>query len=204
MYIDRPLREYLDDLAAKKTTPGGGSAAALTAALGTSLVSMAANFTIGKSEYKNVESKVSLILAQVRKFDSELRALIEEDIEAYKKLSNAIREYDGADAKLGVFYKAAARPPFLVSEIAVKCMKLCRELSECGNKNLVTDIAMAAILFEAAFFSAKFNIYVNLKYIDDMEYIAKIHNSLVESEDTAPKLKEEILEICEDAIGRSS
>ena len=50
MYNDSSLKQYLNDLAAKLPAPGGGSAAALTAALGASLISMVLNFTIGKTK----------------------------------------------------------------------------------------------------------------------------------------------------------
>lgn len=200
MYIDRPLKEYLDDLAAKTSTPGGGSAAALTAATGTSLMSMVANYTIGKPEYKNVEDRVADILAQVRKLDSQLRALIDKDIAAYKRLMDGLKGASGDDAKTDKLYQGAMEPPFEVCEISAKCMRLCLELARYGNKNLVTDTATAAILFDAAFFSAKFNVYINLKFIKDTDRIAKVHEVLVPLEENMPILKEEILEICEDAI----
>ena len=172
MYINKPLKEYLDVLAAKPGAPGGGSAAALTGATGTSLMSMVANFTIGKPEYKGVEGKVAGILLETMKYDSELRALIDKDVDAYKRLSTALK----GPARAGV------------------------KLEECGNRNLVTDTAIAAILFEAAFFSAKFNVYINLKHIKDTNYIANIHHILAGLEEEMPGLKEEILEMCEDAI----
>ena len=50
MYNEGSLKQYLNDLAAKLPAPGGGSAAALTAALGASLISMVLNFTIGKTK----------------------------------------------------------------------------------------------------------------------------------------------------------
>jgi formiminotetrahydrofolate cyclodeaminase len=200
MYIDKPLKEYLDDLAARKSAPGGGSASALAAATGTSLMSMVANFTIGKLEYKDVEGKVADILLETMKLDSELRALIDKDVDAYAKLSAALKGARLDGAKLEELYKDAAGAPFSVCEITGKCIRLCRELAECGNRNLVTDTATAAILLEAAFFSAKFHVYINLKYIKDMEYIAKIHDLLAALEKEMPKLKEEILEMCEDVI----
>ncbi len=200
MYINRPLKDYLDDLAAKKAAPGGGSAAALTAATGTSLISMVANFTIGKSGYKDSEDKVADIMLSAGKHDSELRNLIDADVEAYNKLSDAIKKRASDEARMDELYKSALEAPFLVCEITSKCMKLCRDLAECGNKNLITDTAIAALLFEAAFFSAKFNVYINLKYIKDTDYIAKIHHLLTALEESIPKLKEEILEICEDAV----
>jgi formiminotetrahydrofolate cyclodeaminase len=200
MYINKPLKEYLNDLAAKKPVPGGGSAAALTAVLGTSLMSMVANFTIGKKGYESAAGKVAEILLETGKFDSELRDLIDEDVTAFKKLTSALKGNTYDDAERDELYKDAMEPPFLVCEIACKCMKLCRDLAECGNKNLVTDAATAAMLLEAAFFSARFNVYINLKYIKDTDYIAKIHHILMALEGAIPRLKEEILEMCEDVI----
>lgn len=202
LYINRPLKEYLDDLSAKKSAPGGGSAAALTAVTGTSLMSMTANYTLGKPEYKEVEAKVADILLQVQKFDLELRELIDEDVDAYKKLMEGLKDASDDDARADELYKDAMEPPFLVCEITSKCMKLCMELAKIGNKNLITDTAIAAVLFDAAFFAAKFNVYVNLKYIKDTDYVAKIHHVLVPLEENMPKFKEDILEICEDAISR--
>ncbi|TBR15974.1 hypothetical protein EPO66_05245, partial [bacterium] len=47
VYINKSIKKYLEDLSAKKPVPGGGSASALTAALGSSLISMVVNFTLG-------------------------------------------------------------------------------------------------------------------------------------------------------------
>jgi len=42
--LDQPLRGFLDELAARTPTPGGGGAAAVTGALAAGLVAMAARF----------------------------------------------------------------------------------------------------------------------------------------------------------------
>ena len=99
-------------------------------------------------------------------------------------------------------YKDAVRPPYDICMSCAECLKLCAELVEIGNKNLITDTAIAAILLEGAFFSAKFNVYINLKYIKDMEYIGRIHKVVSPLEESMPKLKEEILEKCEDVIAK--
>jgi len=200
MYIDRPLKEYLDDLAARKPAPGGGSAAALAASVGTSLMSMVANYTIGKPKYKDVEARVADILLKVQKFDEELRALIDGDVAAYRKLSDGLKAAGQDEAKKDELYKAAIEPPFSVCEITAKCLALCKELAALGNKNLITDTAIAAIMLESAFFSAKYNVYINLECINDMDYIGKIHHVLAPLEEKMPDLKEEILEMCEDVI----
>ncbi len=54
MYLDRPLQEYLDELASAQSTPGGGSAAALSGAMGAALASMVARLTLGKANYADM------------------------------------------------------------------------------------------------------------------------------------------------------
>jgi len=200
MYINGSVREYLKDLAGRKPAPGGGSAAALSAAIGVSLMSMVANYTIGNPRYKNSEQKVSAILEKSERFRAKLEGLIDKDVDAYNELSKGMKEAAKDSAKLDSLYKGAAGVPFEICKIAAECLKICDELADCGNKNLVTDTAIAAILLEGAFFSAKFNVYINLKYMGDVVYIGQVHKALAPLEERMPKLKEEILEKCEEVI----
>jgi len=197
MYIDRAIKEYLSDLAARSPAPGGGSAAALAAAIGASLMSMVANYTIGNPNYKEVEGKVSSILKKSEEARHQLQKLIDADVEAYNKLSKAMKEPKGDAGVMDEAYKEAAAPPFEICKVAADCLKLCAELADLGNKNLITDTAIAAIMLEGAFLSAKFNVYINLKIIKDTAYIAKVHGVLSPLEESIPKLKEEIIEKCE-------
>jgi len=189
MYLDRPIKEYLDDLSARKPVPGGGSAAALNAAIGVGLMSMVANYSAGAEK----------ILKKSEDARKKLQALIDADVEAYSKLSKTMKEARDP-AKLETAYKEAVQPPYEICKISAECLKLCGSLVARGNKNLITDIAIAAICLEGAFFSAKFNVYINLKYIKDMDFIGEIHKVLQPLEEEMPKLKEEILEKCEEVI----
>jgi len=202
MYINRSLKEYLNDLAAKRPAPGGGSAAALAASVGASLMSMVANYTVGNPKYKEVEGKVASILVRVENHRAQLQGLVDRDVDAYNRLSTGIKEFSKNPSRLDEIYKEAITPPLEVCKITSECLKLCKDLAEYGNKNLITDTAIAAIMLEGAFLSAKFNVYINLKYIKDMDYIEKVHKALAPLEDEMPKLKEDILEKCEDVIAK--
>lgn len=202
MYMDKGITEYLDDLAAKKPAPGGGSAAALSASIGVALMSMVANYTVGNKNYKGSEERVADILVKVQNARRQFQELVDGDVEAYNKLSRAMKDLKGKTDELQEAYKEALEPPFETAKLAGECMKLCRELAECGNKNLITDTAIAAIMLEGAFFSAKFNVYVNLKCIKDMSYVGSIHGILSPLEKEMPALKEEILELCEEVISK--
>lgn len=199
MYIKGSVETYLNDLAKRMPAPGGGSAAALTAAAGAALMSMVANYTIGNPKYKGSEIKAQDILHKSGVARKRLEALIDADIEAYARLSKAIKDTKDA-SKLDPIYKDALRPPYDVCVISAECLNLCNTLVECGNKNLVTDTAIAALFLESAFFAAKYNVYINLKYIKDMDFIGSIHKVLQPLEEALPGLKEEILEKCEEVI----
>src|SRR3989338_3267816 len=89
MYSNQSLKHYLDDLAAKKPAPGGGSAAALVGATGCALLSMASNFTLGKDKYKDVEPQIKDALKQAERLRKRFLALVDLDVKAYYKVFNS-------------------------------------------------------------------------------------------------------------------
>ena len=51
MIKDMTIQTFLDELASKASTPGGVGGAAVNGAIGAALISIVANFTIGKKGY---------------------------------------------------------------------------------------------------------------------------------------------------------
>lgn len=202
MYTQGSINAYLEDLAARKPAPGGGSAAALGAATGVSLMSMVLNYTAGNQKYKASEGKTAEMLVKTEKYRVMLAGLIDEDVAAYAALAAAFKRAKDTPAELEAAYRAALMPPYEVARIAYECLKLCATLPKIGNPNLITDTAIAAIFLEGAFVAAKFNVYINLKYIKDMDYVGSIHAFFAPLEEAVPKMKEEILEMCEEVIER--
>ncbi len=150
-YKNNTLRRYLDDLAAKLPAPGGGSAAALTAALGASLLSMVINFTLGKPKYAAYAGELSHALEQTEKLRNDFLNLVDLDVAAYK--SKNLRD--------------ALDVPFMVARLCFEAAKLLPRLSKKTNPNLATDLAVAAEFLEAAFAAARFNVEINLKSFGD-------------------------------------
>ena len=202
MYNEKALCDYLNDLAARRPAPGGGSAAALSAAIGAGLMSMVANYTAGNPKYKENEEKIAEILKKSEKYRFQLQALVDKDVEAYNNLSAGMKKIGKDSPEMDKLYKEAMKPPFEICKIAAEALKSCERLAKYGNKNLITDTAIAAILLEGAFFSAKFNVYINLKYIKDIDFVGEVHKVLAPLEESMPVLKEEILEMCEDVISK--
>ena len=82
---------FLDELASNNPTPGGGSAAAFTAAQAAALAEMVARLTIGKKKYAEVESEMRMIADQANGLRKELTSAIAEDSQAFESLMAAMR-----------------------------------------------------------------------------------------------------------------
>src|SRR5512145_338698 len=140
MYIDQPLRHFLDKLASKSPEPGGGSVAALTGALGAALVSMVSNLTLGKDKYKDVQSQIESLLKDSEKVRLDMQDLIQKDTEAYGALSDVYKMPKATDeekaarsAKMQEALKKACQVPFEIGLKSLDVAKLALQAAEIGN-----------------------------------------------------------------------
>lgn len=170
MYSTHSLKTYLDDLAARKPAPGGGSAAALAGALGCALLSMACNYTLGKDKYKSVEKQIKGILKETENLRGRFLALVDLDVEAYYKVFNSRR---GSPSVYQKNLKGATKVPLEICTLAVKGHKLCVPLSRLANKYLICDVYVAKELLKSCLKSAQFNVMINIPHIKDKRFTAQ-------------------------------
>ncbi|PIQ88872.1 MAG: hypothetical protein COV72_06235 [Candidatus Omnitrophica bacterium CG11_big_fil_rev_8_21_14_0_20_42_13] len=153
LYKNTSIKKYLDDLAAKKPAPGGGSAAALSCALGCALLSMSANFSIGKEKYKKYEKELKGILAKSENYRKRFLELADLDVRAYSAYAKA------KDKKVKVKAKKYSQQVVKeISSLSYKAVQLCPALAEKGNAYLINDVLAGAELLNAGFNSALVNI----------------------------------------------
>lgn len=176
MYHQGNLQAYVDDAAAKKPAPGGGSVSALAGALAAAMSEMSANFTAGKRKFAAVEDRVQQALQELAGRRRALLELIDRDVEAYSAVDRAYsmpRETDqekaarreAADEAL----RGAMQAPLEVMRQCVRVSEIADELADIGNPNLITDVGVSAILSEAACAAARLNVEINLKFLDDQK-----------------------------------
>jgi formiminotetrahydrofolate cyclodeaminase len=166
---DKPVTNFLDELASSAPAPGGGSVAAVSGALGAALVSMVCNLTLGKKAYADVQDDISDLLAQSEALRQELTDLLEDDVAAYTGYSKAAkmpRDTDEEKAErakvMEEALKVATDVPLRIAETAAKVMDLCMPAAEKGNKWAVSDAGVAVLMAEAALRSAALNVLINL------------------------------------------
>ena len=89
---NKPVNEFLGELASASPAPGGGSVAALSVALGASLVSMVCDLTIGRKKYAAVEADMQEILAKSEALRVQLTQLLDNDVAAFTQVSEAMTQ----------------------------------------------------------------------------------------------------------------
>ena len=138
---DKPVTNFLDELASNAPAPGGGSVAAISGALGAALVSMVCNLTLGKKAYADVQDDIGDLLAQSEALRAELTGLLEADVAAYTGYSQAAkmpRDTDDEKAERAVVMQAALKVatdvPLSIAEAAAEVMDLCHARRRHGQQ----------------------------------------------------------------------
>lgn len=202
MIKDDSVQKFLDDLAGKASTPGGGSAAAIMGAMGAALASMVANFTVGKKNYEAVQEDMEKLLANTETLRARLTDMINADVEVFNKVMAAYGM--SKDSEEEKSERAAAIQSALkeATDVPLECAKLCAEvirltepMAEKGNTNVISDAGVAVLAAYAALRSAALNVYINIGNIKDEEFAKDRSKQLEETLDGMDKLTEEVYEL---------
>lgn len=189
---EQSVRQFLDDLASKSPTPGGGSAAAIMAAMGAALSSMVCNLTVGKEKYAAVEPQMREALARTEALRDRFVGMISDDVRAFDGVMAAYGLPKGTDAEKSSRTEAIQAALREATDVPLACASACAELievvrgvAEDGNKGVISDAGVAVLAAEAALRSAALNVYINVGAIKDEAFVAArmatLEHLLVES-----------------------
>ena len=202
MIKDMTIQTFLDELAGKASTPGGGAAAAISGAMGAALISMVANFTIGKKGYEEVENESKDILDKAEKLRADLTEAINDDVRVFNRVMASYgmpKETDDEKAARSAEIQAALKE---ATDVPLECAKLCREvvnlsqpIADKGNNNVISDAGVAVLAGYAGLRSAALNVYINIGGIKDKEFADDRRQQLDSLLDGMDTLKEEIYEL---------
>ena len=83
------MKEFMNALASKEPTPGGGGAAAVIGSVAAALGSMVANLTTGKKKYAQYQEDIDRILVYLEEAIWDIHGYIEKDAEAFGPVAEA-------------------------------------------------------------------------------------------------------------------
>lgn len=186
------LQSYLDKLSSSAATPGGGAVAAFTGAQAAALMSMVCNLTKSKTEgavsnsvdhdandkTKDKAKEIQAINKRAEQARAKFDQLADDDIEgftqvmtAYKMPKSNSQERSDQHTMLQDALKHAAHAPLQTATLASGLAQDIQRLSEIGNKNLITDVGIAALLIPATVQAARMNVLINLSSMQDEQFI---------------------------------
>ena len=179
---DKSIQQFLDELASKNATPGGGSTAAIMGAQSAALISMVCNLTIGKPQYLEVEADMQALFEKSEALREHLTSMIQADIGAFNKLMAAYGLPKETDEEKFVrseliqsVLKEATEVPLACARACRKSLELSRHAAEKGNLGVVSDAGVAAMAAYGGLKSAALNVYINTGCLKDTVFIeAKI------------------------------
>jgi len=153
--------EYLAALRSTAAVPGGGSAAALSAAMGAALVSMVAKLSARKATAEQDRAALNALHPELDQLADRLLDLSQQDIEAYRAVIDA-RKSGAPDAELERAYERAAEVPLAVGTAAARALVLAADASTRAWAMTASDLAVGNELLEAGFHGALGNVAINL------------------------------------------
>ncbi len=181
MLNELSISDFLERTAADRPVPGGGSVAALAAALGAALAEMVAGLTVGRKGFESVDEEMAGIVRAAGGLRNKLSADVDRDADAYSAVTAAFRKPKEAPAEAEARQKAiqdafkrAALVPLDVANDAVEVLDLAGAVVARGNPNAVTDGAVAVLMARAAARAALLNVRINLGSIRDEAFVAEV------------------------------
>lgn len=172
---------FLDALASKAPTPGGGGASALVGALGAALCTMVGNYTVGKQKYAGVEEDVKALMAKAEDLRARLLALVDADAAAFEPLSKAyaIPKDDPNRAQvMEQCLRDAAAAPMEILRLSCEVIDLHSEMLEKGSVMMLSDVGTGVVLCQSAMQGAALNVKVNTKSMADRAYAQAMNDEV--------------------------
>lgn len=193
---------FLDDLASGTPTPGGGSAAAYTAAMAAALVAMVTRVTVGKKKYASVEGQMWQVLENTEALRGELTQAVQLDAAAFENYMEAAhlpkdtpdqQQIRAAAVQAAILH--AAEVPLQVARKANVVLELAITAASLGNINAISDAGTAGALCRAALAGAGLNVRTNLLTLTDQSLAQPFLDEIKSIETQSAGLDQQLKEV---------
>ena len=188
-YGEMALADVLDAFATTDPVPGGGSAAALAGAIGTSLLLMVAAMPKTKTGAPEETADLAEAATRLHPLRNQLLELVDRDSDAYKQVMDAYRLPKASDVEKASRQDAIDRAMRSATATPLDTMRACQQalrgavtVAANGNRRTTSDVGVGVELLVAALRGARMNVDINLAALDDQEYVGRVRTEAGELE----------------------
>jgi formiminotetrahydrofolate cyclodeaminase len=187
--IDRSVADLLAAFRSSDPTPGGGSAAALAGAIGSSLLTMVAGLPKSRAATSEDAARLTAAGARCAALALELETLIDRDsaaydlvMAAYKKPKATEEEKVVRSAGIQAAMREAIAAPLAVMRACAAAAEQGVVIAGLGNPSASSDVQVGFELLGAGLRGAKLNVEINLGSVKDAAYISQVRGEVEEFE----------------------
>ncbi|CAG37079.1 glutamate formimidoyltransferase [Desulfotalea psychrophila] len=196
------VREFIEEIAARSSAPGGGSASAAIAAIGTALGSMVAKLTHGVRKFEEVQPQMQEAIPVLHQLTQQLISVIDRDSSAFNDYMAGMRlpqsteeERERRDGRMEAGLKTAINVPLGTMRLADGAWDSFCQVARHGNPASASDTLVGARALETGIWGAYQNVLINMRDIEDPLYREEVLSVAQEIAARAARKCEEVLRI---------
>lgn len=195
-------RKFIEAINARTSAPGGGSASAAIAAIGSGLGAMVAKLTYGVRKFEHLEPQLRQIIPVLHNTTMQLIPMIDADTNAFNDYVEAMRlpqaseeEKNIRNEKMQAGLKKAIEIPLTTMKIGDAAWEKMLEAAKCGNIASKSDMQVGARALEVGIWGAYQNVMINMTGIKDEKFVSETTARAEKIKDRATRLCSEILQL---------
>ena len=185
MLTSRSVADLLDAFSSPDPTPGGGSAAALSGALGAALLAMAAGLPKTRTGVPAERQALDNARAELQGFQHTLLELVDRDAAAYDLVVAAFRKPKATEdekslrsAAIQEAMRVATEVPVETFRAAAAAMVAGRTVAASANPSAASDILVGAQALMLAMSGALANVEINIGSLKDAALVDELTSRL--------------------------
>jgi len=212
--IDMKLVDFINEIDSKSPAPGGGSVAALSAALGVSLARMVGHLTVDKKKFLALSPEIQLEFKDtcdsLIMMKDQLISLIDLDTDSFNLIVKAFKmpkvtedEIKARNEKIQEGTLEAILVPIKVASLSLSAMHQIPYILKYGNKQTISDLGVSTLMLSSGIDGASMNVLINLPGLEDKIAAAQFKRQVDDLINKSHQIRDEILDIVYKELNRN-